>query len=98
MPFHMPSLKFAALLLLVAGSGAVAQSDWKPAAVGRTLADDLKTTEVKLVEGYAKQHPRLLFSAADKDVLAAKAKAEPELWKRVLDSSGRLRGVPDAQM
>jgi hypothetical protein len=89
----LPSMVAASLLMLVAGASG--QSDWKP---GATLADDIAKTDVKLVEGYAAKHPRLLFGEADKKALADKAKAKPELWKNVLESSRRLGTVPDADL
>lgn len=65
---------------------------------GATLADDLKTLKVALVEGYAQARPRLLFGAADRAALAAKAKAQPVLWSRVLASAGRLgKEAPDTE-
>lgn len=79
------------LLTAVLTSIAPAQSTWTPAP---TLAEDLETFQIKLREGYARRHPRLLFTAADKSVLQAKAKAQPALWKNVKASAAMLRQAP----
>lgn len=60
---------------------------------GRTLADDLKNMRVPLVEGYATQRPRLLFSDKDRDFLKKRAELRPDLWKAVLDNARSVRPV-----
>lgn len=62
---------------------------------GPTLADDLKDLQVPLVAGYSSQHPRLLFSAADREKLRRRAEERPDLWQPVLDSAKALKS-PDS--
>jgi hypothetical protein len=87
-----------AALLFIALAGPPARAQSAPAAFvpGPTLADDLKGLTVALVEGYANSHPRLLYGPADREALAAKAKAAPQLWSRVLASAGRLGSAAPA--
>jgi len=54
---------------------------------GRTLLDDLKNLKIPLVQGYASQHPRLLFSADARADLKRRAAEHPDLWKAVLESA-----------
>jgi len=54
---------------------------------GPTLADDLKGMRVPLAEGYAAEHPRLLFSEKDRPMLQQRAKDFPALWNLVLDNA-----------
>jgi hypothetical protein len=63
---------------------------------GALLADDLRGEGPTLVAGYADQRPRLLFTAAEKPVLQAKAKDFPDRWSPVLASARRLGEVPSA--
>lgn len=62
---------------------------------GPTLLDDLKNLKVPLVEGYASQHPRLLFSEGDRADLQKRALERVDLWNNVLEAA---RGVksPDS--
>jgi|GEM_PF-394101 len=62
---------------------------------GPTLLDDLKNLKVPLMEGYASQHPRLIFSPGDKADLVKRAAENKVLWDAVLASA---RGVksPDS--
>ena len=61
---------------------------------GATLADDLKTIEVPLAEGYAAKRPRLLFGPDDREALKKKAEAAPKMWQAVLDSANRYVEPP----
>ncbi len=54
---------------------------------GPTLLDDLKNLKIPLVEGYASQHPRLLFFADDREDLAKRAAERPDLWDPVMASA-----------
>ena len=56
-----------------------------------TLLEDLKNLKIPLVEGYASQHPRLLFSADDRAALQKRADERPDLWNAVLDSASGLK-------
>lgn len=62
---------------------------------GPTLLDDLKNLKIPLVEGYASQHPRLLFSGADRADLQRRAQERPDLWDAVLASAKGLKS-PDS--
>ena len=68
---------------------------WRPSP---TIAEDLGKTTVRLVDGYAKAHPRLLFSAQDRDRLNRKASDHSKLWGEVEASAGRCVGwIPTPQ-
>ncbi|CAN5759875.1 hypothetical protein BH09VER1_BH09VER1_13040 [soil metagenome] len=58
---------------------------------GATLMDDLKNLKIPLTEGYAAQHPRLLFSAGDKADLVKRSLERPDLWNAVMDSAKGLK-------
>lgn len=60
-----------------------------------TLLDDLKNLKVPLVEGYASQRPRLLFSAGDREDLQKRALERPDLWDAVLANARGLKS-PDS--
>jgi hypothetical protein len=62
---------------------------------GANLLEDLKGLKVPLVEGYASGHPRLLFSAADREALQKRALERPDLWKAVLASAEGVKS-PDS--
>ncbi len=53
-------------------------------AIAATLAEQLKTTRVPLLEDYAEARPRLLFGPADRERLAAKAEKQKDMWAEVL--------------
>ncbi len=61
---------------------------------GRRLLDDLKNLKIPLVDGYASQHPRLLFFAEDREDLAERAVARPDLWDPVMASAQSVKS-PD---
>jgi hypothetical protein len=91
-----------AAAILVVALAAPAQAQGLPTTTagfvpGATLTDDLKDLKVTLVDGYAKGRPRLLYGPGDREALAAKAKAAPELWSRVLASAKRLGATPAAE-
>lgn len=68
---------------------------------GPTLLDDLKNLKIPLVEGYASQHPRLLFYADDRAALQERALAHPELWNAVIANANWIvpeRTVPEPQV
>jgi hypothetical protein len=58
---------------------------------GPRLLDDLKNLKIPLVEGYASQHPRLLFSANDRESLQKRALERPDLWNAVLASAAGVK-------
>jgi hypothetical protein len=58
-----------------------------------TLLDDLKNLRVPLVEGYATQHPRLLFFEKDKPELQKRAIERPDLWNNVLANAELLKPI-----
>jgi hypothetical protein len=62
---------------------------------GPTLLDDLKNLKVPLVQGYAAQHPRLIFSPGDKADLVKRAAENKILWDAVLASAKSLKS-PDS--
>ena len=92
----LAALAFA-LTALLAERRADAQSHPAAFVPGATLQDDLKGLTLPLLEGYAKARPRLLYGAADRAAIQAKAKAAPQLWERVLASAkGVGAPAPDA--
>ena len=60
---------------------------------GPTLAADLVGLKVAVAPSYTSTHPRLLFSAKDREALQQKAKENPELWSRVLDSARMVKAA-----
>jgi hypothetical protein len=58
---------------------------------GPTLLDDLKNLKVPLAEGYAAQHPRLLFTPGDRAELQKRSEERADLWKAVVASAQRLQ-------
>ncbi|MBN2583818.1 MAG: DUF4962 domain-containing protein [Planctomycetes bacterium] len=84
-----------AAVVLALPCAAQDEKTWKPRP---TIADDLARTKVGLVDGYVGRHPRLLFDAADREALKAKAAVCPALWDQVLRSSTRLGdAAPDSK-
>ena len=69
-----------------------------PSTPGPTLADDLKSANVVPDPGYLAHHPRLIFSASDREALQQKAKENPDLWNAVLKSAGSIRQVPPPEL
>jgi len=58
---------------------------------GPMLLDDLKNLKVPLVEGYGSKHPRLLFSADDRESLQKRAVERPDLWNAVLANAAGVK-------
>jgi hypothetical protein len=58
-----------------------------------TLLEDLKNLKVPLVEGYDSVHPRLVFSAGDKESLLKRSAENPVLWNAVLASAKGVKSV-----
>jgi len=77
----------AVVLICAAACHARDTDPWRPSP---TIAGDLDKTTVRLVDGYARKHPRLLFSVQDREAMKKKAADYPKLWKDVLASSKRL--------
>ena len=66
---------------------------------GATLADDMKTVDIRLQDGYTAAHPRLLFAPGDSEAIRQAAKANPDLWTRIrrqAASLGKYVPAPDA--
>lgn len=61
---------------------------------GPTLTDDLRAPLPLVRPDYAATHPRLLFSAADRDALRQKSEAAPQLWTAVLNQAKGLPNPP----
>ena len=76
-----------AWVLLLCAAGMTAGADPAPEGdtmIAATLAEQLAVTDPGLRPGYAQERPRLLFGAADREALKAKAERLPELWAEVI--------------
>ncbi|MEI6491460.1 MAG: DUF4962 domain-containing protein [Verrucomicrobiota bacterium] len=62
---------------------------------GPALLDDLKNLKIPLVDGYASQHPRLLFFANDREALVKRSLERADLWNAVLASANGVKS-PDS--
>ncbi|NLF30479.1 MAG: DUF4962 domain-containing protein [Planctomycetes bacterium] len=83
----------AAVLLAVLVSAARADR-----AAGPTVADDLPAVDIRLQDGYAAAHPRLLFGPADRQAIRQAAEAHEELRARILwqaAAMGKYVPAPD---
>ncbi len=90
-----PSAGAVLTLLLSLACASVSNATAFP---GRTLQEDLEATELRIVDGYVGQRPRLLFSAEDLPRLRERAKAAPERWAQVVRQTRSLKSyVPDME-
>jgi len=88
-------LMMAGVFLVCVFSSGICHSEYTP---GRTLADDAQGLQVKLVDGYAARHPRLLFGPEDKPKLQRRATAQAALWEQVIGQTRGLKAyVPDSE-
>ncbi len=86
----------AVAVTLGLSAGFARAADPAPYTPAPTLTDEIKVTDVKLIAGYEKSHPRLLFTNDDIPALKKKAESQPDLWKEVLSSAKRLgNAAPD---
>lgn len=103
---NCPLTVVAAVVLMCMGLGAACRGDDGPGGAGAevyrpaaTLADEERRLEVKIVEGYLAQRPRLLYGAGDIAGLKERAAKQPELWQTVIASARRLgNSAPEAEV
>ena len=85
----------AVCLWALAGVSIARAESYEPAA---RVLDELAGVKLKLKAGYREAHPRLAFTTADREALAAKAKAHPKLWQAVVNwADGAKKESPVAK-